>query len=213
MFCWGASADAPPEGAPKGADAPPEGAPKGADPSTPADSRTIEQLKAEIEELRARENRGQTIIIQQQQINQQQQLNGQWESRVHRVRMRSYFDLWKLSSQDQQRYRELDKKNKRIAVPIVLTSVSFAGFIGVFVAYAMLAGMTCEDPDTGRVDDCSMPAPMLATAIIPAAGMIVGGILLAKRVPSRREFRLLYRKGIRVEPVFGWKSASVTLRF
>lgn len=135
-------------------------------------------------------------------VQQQQQAQVVQDRRPRRTPYARVFDVTLLSPSEQARYWELEgSRRRRIGFPVALTAVSGAGVLAVFVAYAALAGMTCEDYDTGEVTDCSMPPGALGFAAFPAIGVAIGAVMLARRVPWRREFRALTRKGTRIEPL------------
>lgn len=182
-------------------------------PQPAAPQRTVEELEAELARLRARESQTTVVnVVQQQQ--QQQGIDRGYRGRY--ARGYREFDINLLSSAEQERYGELlHSRQRRVAFPAVLTALSGAAFVSVFVAYAVLAGLTCEDYDTGELVDCSMPPGMLGFAALPALTGVIGGWMLAKRVPLKREFRALRNKGTRFhyEAIVSGRGVGLKLAF
>jgi hypothetical protein len=91
-----------------------------------------------------------------------------------------------LTTMESARLKELEDMNRRIAFPIVLTTVSGAAFVGIWAAYFALLG--CGQ------SDCQMEVGGAAMSFIPAIFAGVGSYLLYRRVPLRREYRALLNK-------------------
>lgn len=182
-------------------------------PPQPSPQPTVEQLQAQIAELQARQNGGQTIVIQQQ-AQQSQYVDGP----KYIGRTLHYFDIGSLSVRDQARYIELEQSNKRLGFPIVLTAASLGFFVLVTALFADKT--TCWDPGDGTdarqqqdlfagsgyayrqtpgYVDCSMPPGMYALGAITTLGGVATGVLMLMiRGRRRHEFNVLTRKGMHV---------------
>lgn len=168
----------------------------------------LAQLQAEVAELRAREARRDTLGSVPVQTGTALAPSDTWQPRVFSHR---YFEIDRLSPMERRRYFELEGQNRRVAFPLVLTSIS--GVLTLFFSSLYFGSLndTCSD----GYDDysCPLSPAVLAIATVPATGLAIGAVLLRKRLPRRREFNSLIQRGMTIRPVFAGTAARLEVTF